>query len=160
MLGAPEFDPLNQSAERQLQQFGYNNDYVGFVPLPFGSRSSDRGLLCIHHEYTNDDLMHPGLVPAPGQNPLELFTREIAEISMAAHGGSIVEVVRGKDRKWSVVRDSAYNRRITPLATPMRISGPAAGHPRLQTSEDPEGRTVTGTLNNCRIAASHPGAHG
>ena len=147
--GAPEFDPLNQSAERQLQQFGYNNDYIGFVPLPWASGASDRGLLCIQHEYTNDDLMHPGMVPAPGQNPLELFTREIVEISMAAHGGTVVEIGRGKDGKWNVVRDSAFNRRITPLTTPMDISGPAAGHPRLQTSEDPQGRTVMGTVNNC-----------
>ncbi|MEX0838639.1 MAG: PhoX family phosphatase [Parvibaculum sp.] len=147
--GAPAFDPLNQSAEKQLQQFGYNNDYVGFVPLPYGSGASDRGLLCVHHEYTNDDLMHPGMAPAAGQNPLELFTREIVEVSMAAHGGTVVEVSRDGAGKWSIVRDSSYNRRITPLATKMTISGPAAGHPRLRTSEDPEGRTVMGTFNNC-----------
>ena len=26
--GAPDFEPMNQSAEAQEQQFGYNNDYV------------------------------------------------------------------------------------------------------------------------------------
>ncbi|HBR42055.1 MAG TPA: dTDP-glucose 4,6-dehydratase, partial [Sulfitobacter pontiacus] len=30
---APEFDVMNQTAAAQLKQFGYNNDYVGFVPL-------------------------------------------------------------------------------------------------------------------------------
>src|SRR6266508_895431 len=38
--GAPRFDPLRQTVEAQAIQFGYNNDYVGYVPLPAGSRSS------------------------------------------------------------------------------------------------------------------------
>ena len=33
MADAPEFDVMNQTAASQLKQFGYNNDYVGFVPL-------------------------------------------------------------------------------------------------------------------------------
>ena len=44
---APEFDVMNQTAAAQLQQFGYNNDYVGFHELEPG-----RGLLCVNHEYT------------------------------------------------------------------------------------------------------------
>lgn len=143
---APDLDTHNQSAAAQLGQFGYNNDFIGFVPLPYGSNASDRGLLCIHHEYTNDDLMHPAY---PEDNLLAFYTREIVEISMAAHGGSIIEVARGGDDKWQVVCDSPYNRRITPLATEMHLSGPVAGHPRVQTSEDPEGRRVMGTFNNC-----------
>lgn len=143
---APDLDTHNQSAAAQLGQFGYNNDFIGFIPLPYGSNASDRGLLCIHHEYTNDDLMHPGY---PEDNLLAFYTREIIEVSMAAHGGSIIEVARGGNGKWQVVRDSPYNRRITPLATEMHLSGPVAGHPRVQTSEDPEGRSVMGTFNNC-----------
>lgn len=143
---APDFDVRNQSAPAQLGQFGYNNDYIGFIPLPHGSNASDRGLLCIHHEYTNDDLMYPGY---PADDPASFYTRDIVEISMAAHGGTIVEVARGEDGKWSTIRDSTYNRRLTPLATEMTLAGPAAGHPRLQTGEDPEGRRIMGTFNNC-----------
>ena len=31
--GGPAFDPLKQSAEKQQQQFGYNNDFIGFLSL-------------------------------------------------------------------------------------------------------------------------------
>ncbi|MBY6134967.1 PhoX family phosphatase [Nocardioides marinus] len=142
---APEFDVMNQSAEAQLKQFGYNNDYVGFVPL---NEDGSRGLLCVNHEYTNEEVMFPGL----GRQDRADFagmTRELVDTEMAAHGGSVVEIARGNDGKWQVVRDGKMNRRISPLHTEMTIDGPAAGHPRMQTSADPTGTRVIGTLNNC-----------
>jgi len=145
--GAPAFDPENQTADAQAQQFGYNNDFVGFVPLPFGTPLQDNALLCVNHEFTNDDLMHA--VFANVDNPLQAYSKEIAEISMAAHGGSIIEIKRDASGKWQLVPDSPFNRRITASTTAMTISGPAAGHDRLQTSRDPEGRNVIGTFNNC-----------
>ncbi len=42
---APIFDPLNQTATRQQRQFGYNNDFVAFMPLPPGSKNASHGLL-------------------------------------------------------------------------------------------------------------------
>ena len=56
---APEFDPLNQTPEAQAKQFGYNNDYVGYIPL---EGSATHGLLVVNHEYTNAHLMFPGIV--------------------------------------------------------------------------------------------------
>lgn len=149
VAGAPAFDPEAQTADAQEMQFGYNNDFVGYVPLPRGSATPDHGLLVVNHEYTNAELMFPGLADAEGNYEIDALTREQVEIEMAAHGLSVVEVRRGTDGKWSVVPDSTYNRRITARSTRMRISGPAAGHPRLQTNADPTGTTVIGTFNNC-----------
>ena len=56
VAGAPEFDPAKQSAAAQSMQFGYNNDYVGFVPI-----DATRGLLCVNHEYTLPEVMFPGI---------------------------------------------------------------------------------------------------
>ncbi|WP_300061146.1 PhoX family phosphatase [uncultured Roseobacter sp.] len=142
---APEFDVMNQTAEAQLKQFGYNNDYVGFTAL---NEDGTRGLLCVNHEYTNEEVMFPGL----GRQDRDGFTgmtKELVDIEMAAHGGSVVEIGQGEDGKWALVRDSQYNRRITPLNTEMTMSGPAAGHTRVKTNADPEGMTVIGTVNNC-----------
>ena len=142
---APDFDVMNQTADAQLQQFGYNNDYVGFVPL---NAEGSRGLLCVNHEYTNEEVMFPGL---GRQDKAEFagMTRALADIEMAAHGGTVVEIARNADGKWAVVRDGKLNRRISPLTTAMALDGPAAGHSRMQTSADPGGLEVTGTLNNC-----------
>ena len=137
-----EFDPMNQSAEDQLRRFGYNNDYVGFVELEPG-----RGVLCVNHEYTNEEVMFPGL-GRQDRADFEGMTQEIVDVEMAAHGGSIFEIARDGDGVWAVVLDSPYNRRIHP-GTEMRIDGPAAGHARMQTGADPSGTQVFGTINNC-----------
>ena len=141
---APDFDVMNQSAAAQLKQFGYNNDYVGFTSL---NADGTRGLLCVNHEYTNEEVMFPGL----GRQDRAGFagmTPELIDIEMAAHGGTVVEIAKTGET-WAVVRESAYNRRITPLNTAMTLDGPAAGHDRMKTAADPTGTQVIGTLNNC-----------
>ncbi len=145
LADAPAFDPAAQTADAQAKQFGYNNDYVGYIPL---EGSSEHGLLVVNHEYTNPHLMFPGLVTlVDGKITLNPLTREQVDIELAAHGGTIVEI-RKVDGKWQVVADGKYNRRIT-ATTEMELTGPAAGHPRLQTNADPSGRKVLGTVNNC-----------
>ena len=136
--GAPKFDPWQQTPGAAATQFGYNCDYVGILPL-----SRTRALLVVNHEYTNEELMFPA----------DTYDAEtIRQIAMASHGMSVVEIQRdsrtsGAWRRVPVPRTS-YNRRIT-VSTEMVVTGPAKGHPRLQTTDDPSGQVVLGTLNNC-----------
>jgi uncharacterized protein len=147
---APPFDPTRQTAAAQAKQFGYNNDYLGYFPLD-GSR---RGLLVVNHEYTNEELMFPGLGrqdvrdPRVTTPPFAKMTKELAEIEKMAHGGTVLEIAREPGGKWSVVPDSKYARRIT-AETEMEITGPAAGHEKMKTKADPSGRKVLGMLNTC-----------
>ncbi len=136
---APEFDPFKQTETDQLQRFGYNNDYIGFVQL-----DENRGLLCVNHEYTSTPLMFSGIQDG-FPNSIKL---EHVMVELAALGGSVVELKRDGNR-WKPVIGSGYNRRITAHKTPMQITGPAAGHERLKTSADPSGTIAAGTFNNC-----------
>lgn len=141
---APAFDPQKQSAAAQAKQFGYNNDHIGYCPLPLGSTNSEHGLLVVNHEYTDSWLMFPGLTEKDGATKV---SRDQAEIELAAHGLSVVEVKKVKGQ-WQVVDTSRHARRVT-MDTAMTVSGPAVGHDRLKTKADPSGRMVKGTLNNC-----------
>ncbi|GLK55855.1 secreted PhoX family phosphatase [Methylopila capsulata] len=132
---APNFDKNNQTAEAQSRQFGYNCDFVGYFPL----ESSNRALLCVNHEYTTGSDMVRGYVPGA--------SKAFADVEIAAHGGSVVEIER-TGSVWRVVKSDTYNRRITG-ETLMRISGPASGEPLMKTSADPTGTKVLGMLNNC-----------
>jgi secreted PhoX family phosphatase len=139
--GAPPFDPERPTPEAQVLQFGYNCDYVGFMPLPRGSGTPDHGLLVVNHEFTNPELMFR-------EFDLDNISERKVAVQLAAVGLSIVEVFSDQDGRWLVRRDSPYNRRITGF-TPMELTGPAAGHAWLRTKADPSGRRVLGTLANC-----------
>jgi secreted PhoX family phosphatase len=146
--GAPVFDPSRQTASAQRLQLGYNCDFLGYFPMPGAANPSQHGLLVVNHEYTNEELMFPGLRRQDLKSVgFAEMTKELVDIEMAAHGGSVVEV-RREHGKWRVVAASKFARRID-ATTPMQITGPAAGHPRMRTSADPTGRRVLGMLNNC-----------
>jgi secreted PhoX family phosphatase len=154
--GAPEFDVLQQTAERQAGQFGYNNDYLDIISMNrrrgvtgglhhtgTAPRTRDtKALLVSNHEYTNEAIMFP-----PTDDPARID--EQRRIALAAHGMSVVELRRRRAAQpWEYQRRSAYNRRIT-MYTPFTVDGPAAGSVLMRTVADPAGRTVLGTLNNC-----------
>ncbi|MBL8671171.1 MAG: PhoX family phosphatase [Alphaproteobacteria bacterium] len=149
--GVGPFDPMKQSAADQEKRFGANCDFVAFYPLPMGSKKSDHGIMCVNHEYDDEEMMFPGVGAAQDskEENFRKMTKDLVDIEMAAHGCSVVEVKRAKNGKWGYVQDSKYNRRISMLSGKCTVSGPAAGHARLRTKADPAGMTVIGTLNNC-----------
>lgn len=150
MADAPAFNVRAQSAAAQAKQFGYNNDFIGYLPLPLGSRNSERGLLFVNHEYTSEEVMFPGIGRQDSKDKLfKDMTRNLVEIEMAAHGASVIEVQKNLDGKWSLVGGSLYARRIDGLSSICELTGPAAGHARMRTQADPTGRRVIGMLNNC-----------
>jgi secreted PhoX family phosphatase len=141
--GMAPFNPHTLTGEEQARRFGYNNDYVAFFPLDGGG---NRGLLCVNHEYVNSEVMFPGLNILQ-RGDFSKITKTHVEVEMAAHGVSIIEIVRDGGR-WYPVLDGKSNRRIT-ASTPMTLDGPAAGHARLKTAADPTGLRALGTFNNC-----------
>ncbi|MDP3690585.1 PhoX family phosphatase [Bradyrhizobium sp.] len=128
-------DDASNSADEQQAQMGMHHDGIHFYPLD----GAQRGLLVMNHEYTDDGLLFP--------DGMQNWSAEKVRKSQAAHGVSVIEVAR-KGAQWELVRPSSLARRIT-AATPMAVSGPAAGHAMMRTSADPAGQRVLGTLNNC-----------
>ncbi len=139
----PIFDPNALTSADQAKRFGYNNDFIAFFPL---GRGSNHGLLCINHEYTSPEVMFPG-IGRPDKTDFVNMTREHVAVEMAAHGVTIVEIAR-QDRAWMPLLSSPKNRRIT-ASTTVAVDGPAAAHPRMQTTVDKLGTELRGTINNC-----------
>jgi secreted PhoX family phosphatase len=102
----------------------------------------------MNHEFTEDELLFP--------DGIANWSAEKTAKSQNAHGVSIIEVVEDRGA-WRRVR-SRFARRITGQ-TPIRIGGPAAGHPLLRTAADPTGRAVLGTLNNCSFGVTPWGTY-
>lgn len=140
-----KMDFRNPTVQGQEKQFGYNNDFIAYMPLGRGSANSRHGLLCVNNEFTNPELMFSGITL---KNKITARSDEQIRIEMAAHGFSVAEIKQDDQGQWNVIRDSKYNRRLT-MSSPFRVAGPAAGHKRLQTAEDPQGLEVLGTASNC-----------
>ena len=132
---APEFDHATRgTAASQARAFGDNNDGMEVFA------HDGKMILVANNEYTNRRILS-----VSGENRLE-DADEIAK-GMMAHGVSVMEIAE-IDGAWQVVKDSPYNRRITPQ-TDMALTGPAAGHDLMKTAADATGTTSKGTWNNC-----------
>ena len=126
----------SNTAQEQAAQMGMHHDGLVFFPL---NGSSQHGVMVTNHEYTDEGLLH--------SDGLETWTEEKVIKSQHAHGFAVFETKFG-NKGWEMVRPSAYARRIT-ANTPCAISGPAAGHPLMQTQADTTGTQVLGTVGNC-----------
>jgi uncharacterized protein len=139
----PAFRFEGNTAAEQAQQFGMGHDGMQFFPL-----YKRRGLLVVNHEAVDNTIMFDA---EPDWSDVETVLR-----SQNAHGVSVCEIEL-RHGQWSVVR-SKKARRIT-ANTPMELTGPAAGHPLLQTTADPQGTAVLGTVNNCADGATPWGTY-
>ena len=146
LSSGPHWNPSTEMTEAvQLRTYGAHTDGMHFFPFSDSERDgSKHGLLVANHEY-ND----PGLVHGTLTYTTDAMTAERVGTQLAAHGVSVVELIKPYRRgDWEVKRPSRFARRITGN-TPMKISGPAAGHAMMKTDADPTGMRVLGTLNNC-----------
>lgn len=110
--------------------FGFNNDYIAFIP---SENNPDSGILWVNHEY-----VHPGFVADYWERDNANKTRAQVEKEMEAVGGSILRVKK-VEGKWAVVPNDPINRRITGLTNiPFNWHEPIMGK-----------TSGMGTLGNC-----------
>ena len=133
---APEFDHATRgSAASQAVVAGDNNDGMDMFVV------DGRTLLVINNEYTNRSVTF-------GNRESKLpETDDDVEKGKMAHGLTIVELAE-TDGHWTIVKDSPFNRRVTP-DTAFEVAGPVRGSDLIKTSADPKGVKILGTFNNC-----------
>ena len=120
------------TAASQAITFGDNIDGMEIF------EDDEHTIIVVNNEYTNRRVLWPSGAPESDDD---------VNKGKMAHGLTVVEVADG-DGGWGIVKDSPFNRRVTP-DTPMEITGPARGHDLLKTTADPTGTTSLGTWNNC-----------
>ncbi|WP_166418361.1 PhoX family protein [Cochlodiniinecator piscidefendens] len=115
--------------------FGENTDGMELFEV------NGRQLIAVNSEYVNPKINLP---PEAEGSP-----RTAAEVTLlkSLQGVTVMEVANTSGG-YEVLIDSPYNRRIT-HETEMVLAGPLAGHALVQTSADPQGLVVKGTMNNC-----------
>ena len=130
------FDHVSRgNAASQALAFGDNCDGMKLFT------HNGRSILACNNESINRSIIFGNRASGLPENV------DDANKGVLAHGISIVEL-KNDNGDWVIVKDSRYNRKITP-ETQMEITGPARGHKLLQTAADPKGVASLGTWNNC-----------
>lgn len=118
-------DILNSDGDR----FGYNNDFVGMIPL--NSEKTD-ALMWVNHEY-------PIPLFVSGFKAGETKTKAQVILEQKSVGGSILRVKLNRSGNWEWQRDDKFNRRIDAQTDiPLIADRPIAGF-----------KKAIGTLANC-----------
>src|SRR4030095_5211584 len=124
------------------EYFGYNNDFVTFIPIDFlkGGKSSTDGLMHVNHEYPLPLFVSGYTYEDHKQNKPK--TKEQIELERKSVGLSIFRV-KFIDGKWQFVSDNKYNRRVD-ANSKVLLSGKAASSPEVKNAVE-----ARGTLGNC-----------
>jgi secreted PhoX family phosphatase len=138
----------SETADSYNRRIGDGHDGMYFFGLSedgkYDANRSDRGLLCVNHEYVVQPYgLHPAGITAGAARVASEVEKEIY-----AHGVSVAEVKRTTGNDMGMVRGSKFNRRIT-SATEMVFAGPAKGNDLLKTKFSADGTQTRGTNNNC-----------
>ena len=141
----------SETADSYQRRIGCGHDGMYYFGLSeagkFQADRSDRGLLCVNHEYVvGPYALHPnGLTTlAGGKRPASEVEKEIH-----AHGVSVSEVQRKSGSTDAVMlRGSRFNRRVT-SATTIDITGPVRGNRLVKTRFSATGVQTRGINNNC-----------
>jgi len=133
-VGVPyDGDPSRRpTAAEQERLIGIGHDGMSFFPRRL--RGNSEGMLCLNHEYGSNAHVLGKAFPQ---------ALEDVRVSQHAHGVSVL-ALKKMGGKWQTVY-SPHARRIH-ANTPVRISGPVAGHALLANLANNEPQ---GTLNNC-----------
>lgn len=133
---APGFDAARGvPAQGSDRVFGENTDGVELFNI------RGREVIAVNHEYVNPE------INLPKEQEEKVKSEADVRLLQNLQGVTVMEVAEAPEG-WAIVKDSPFNRRIH-HNTPMRLTGPAAGHELLRTPADPTGTEVLGTLNNC-----------
>ncbi len=139
----------SETADSYNRRIGDGHDGMYYFGLSeagvFQADRSDRGLLCVNHEYVvSPYALHPAGRTAGAARVASEVDKEIN-----AHGASIVEVKRGSTGNgMTMVRGSRFNRRVT-SATVMDFGGPVKGSNLVKTKWSTTGTQAHGMNNNC-----------
>lgn len=166
-LGEPLIDGIDafrddrqHSGESFMYRMGDNHDGIHFFGMTnsrYDANQSNRGLLAINHEYTNDNLHPMGLYTQKDVNAEPIYRKKRLATDVRrdthAHGVSVVELVRKDNGQFELVKNSRFNKRHT-SGTMIHLAGVASGNEQLQTKYDKKGKTIWGMNNQCGAGVS------
>ena len=118
-----------QDALNDKDSFGFNNDYINFVPL---TKNGHEGILWVNHESPDRFMILDKMTDTP--------TKEEIEKEMYSVGGALVHIKKNiKTNLWEYIKNSPYNRRFSALTL----------IPFAHNAEILGTNVAMGTLGNC-----------